>query len=309
MKCKGCEYPLWNLSARKCPECGTDFRPSEFEFVLNSVRFCCPHCQQDYYGSGPKGHLDPPEFVCVRCAAPIRMDDCVLLPTAGVQEKQTEVDVNPWHDRRERSWVGAWFATIGRSVASPVPLIRMTPANSSVRRAFWFGVLTGSVYFTLGMGWLILLLFMRPFMMVASYGMIGSLVAALLGGPLLVALVLIVWTGSAHAVLRLTGPIAHGFDRTAQAMAYSSGMNFLSAIPCFSLYLSWIGVTWWAITAGFMLREAQRVAPWRAGLAVAALPGAIVLIVAGAIAATILFSVHQRPPTSGNPPAPTVAPQ
>ena len=62
MRCKNCDYRLWNLVSRQCPECGTEFLPHEFEFVLNSVRFCCPYCQQDYYGTGDKGHLEPIEF-------------------------------------------------------------------------------------------------------------------------------------------------------------------------------------------------------------------------------------------------------
>ena len=84
MRCQGCDYPLWNLTARQCPECGRPFRPSEFRFVANSVRFCCPHCGQDYYGTGPVGHLVPVEFDCVRCHRRVHMDQMVLLPTEGV---------------------------------------------------------------------------------------------------------------------------------------------------------------------------------------------------------------------------------
>ena len=80
MQCKSCEYPLWNLKARQCPECGTPFTPSEFEFVINSVRYCCPHCNQAYYGTSEKGHLVPSEFDCVTCGRHLTMDEMVLLP-------------------------------------------------------------------------------------------------------------------------------------------------------------------------------------------------------------------------------------
>ena len=59
MHCRNCEYALWNLTTRECPECGTAFRPSEYEFVPQSVRFCCPHCDHPYYGTGEKGHIEP----------------------------------------------------------------------------------------------------------------------------------------------------------------------------------------------------------------------------------------------------------
>ena len=81
MRCKSCDYPLWNLLARACPECGAAFKPSEFDFNLNAVRFCCPHCSQSYYGTDARGHLVPPAFACVSCGNAITMDDCLLLPT------------------------------------------------------------------------------------------------------------------------------------------------------------------------------------------------------------------------------------
>jgi hypothetical protein len=59
MRCRTCEYALWNLRWRECPECGTPFRPSEFDFAPMSVRFCRPSCGQEYYGTGPRGHLSP----------------------------------------------------------------------------------------------------------------------------------------------------------------------------------------------------------------------------------------------------------
>ncbi len=73
MRCKTCGYRLWNLTEQRCPECATPFRPSEFEFVPNSVQFCCPHCGQAYYGTGPQGHLEPASFVCAKCGNAIQM--------------------------------------------------------------------------------------------------------------------------------------------------------------------------------------------------------------------------------------------
>ncbi|QKK09883.1 MAG: hypothetical protein HND58_18155 [Planctomycetota bacterium] len=86
MNCRHCSYPLWNLRSGQCPECGTGFAPSEFRFAKNSVCFCCPHCDQRYFGTGPDGHLEPRRFVCVGCGQQIEMDTMVLHPADGLDE-------------------------------------------------------------------------------------------------------------------------------------------------------------------------------------------------------------------------------
>ncbi len=142
MRCKVCEYRLWNLTARACPECGAAFRPSEFEFILNSVRFLCPYCQQDYYGTGANGHLDPIEFDCVQCSQHIHMDQMIVLPTQDVAEQQTQVDRNPWLHRKGWGSIKAWFVMIGRGMFGPAKLMRATPAATSPWSAIWFACLT-----------------------------------------------------------------------------------------------------------------------------------------------------------------------
>ena len=48
-----------DTSKPNCPECGRPFRPSDHEFVPNAVRFCCPECDQDYYGTGHHARAPP----------------------------------------------------------------------------------------------------------------------------------------------------------------------------------------------------------------------------------------------------------
>ena len=88
MRCEHCGYRLWLLLSRRCPECGTEFKPSDFEFVPHAVQFCCPHCNQAYYGTSSQGHLRPIEFDCVSCGRHIHMDEMVMMPTDGVDEEQ-----------------------------------------------------------------------------------------------------------------------------------------------------------------------------------------------------------------------------
>ena len=109
MRCKDCDYPLWNLTSRQCPECGVSFRPSEFEFVPNSVRFCCPRCDHPYYGTGEKGHVEPASFACLKCAHPVHIDEMVLRPGLGVDDESTRLKRMPWLERKELGRIKAWF--------------------------------------------------------------------------------------------------------------------------------------------------------------------------------------------------------
>src|SRR4051812_39263898 len=98
MFCKTCNYALWNIPDRRCPECGTGFKPSDFRFVPGAVRFCCPHCSQAYYGTTAEGHLQPRSFLCVNCHQPVEMDATIVLPAEGVAEELTSAERMPWLD-------------------------------------------------------------------------------------------------------------------------------------------------------------------------------------------------------------------
>ena len=89
MRCESCDYPLWNIASRSCPECGAEFRPSDFEFVPHTVRFCCPHCDHPYFGTDERGHVVPRAFACLQCGEAIDVDEMVLRPVPGVAEAHT----------------------------------------------------------------------------------------------------------------------------------------------------------------------------------------------------------------------------
>jgi len=277
MRCKSCDYPLWQIRDRRCPECGTGFVPSEFEFVLNSVRFCCPHCAQSYYGTGAKGHLVPSAFGCVSCRRPIAMDEMVLLPTAGVREEQTKVEMNPWLERREKGIVRGWFGTVIQSMGTPSRLARSTPERSSLLEATWFATVTNTVYLLFGFGAYAVLFLVIGIIALSTGGGgggFGSAVAPLLAflGTAVAAVVAIilsafVWGAMAHGLLRLTGPVSAGIGRTMQCMLYSSGTNIFNAIPCLGIYIGWLGSIWWAVSATLMLKDGQKVSAGRAALA------------------------------------------
>jgi hypothetical protein len=294
MRCKNCEYNLWALKTRECPECGQHFVPSEFDFVPGSVRFVCPYCDQSYYGTSARGHLIPAEFDCVQCGGHICMDEMVLFPAEGVREGQTQPEGQPWLERAERGRVVSWFRTIGMAMVAPQKLIRLTPVESSVGAAWWFALLTQFLYSLTG----VLPLVVFPLIAVAAMrggGVPGPrfVVGGVFGGMFLASwlgmvIVIAIWGLVAHAVLLLTGGAEHSVGRTYQAICYSSGANALMAIPCVGLYMSlspsWI---WWVVSATLMVRAGQRVHGGRAALAVLTFPA---LMLAGVITLVIMIS-------------------
>lgn len=145
MRCKQCQYALWNLPGRQCPECGLAFKPSEFVFARGSVAFKCPHCAQGYAGTSIRGHLEPFAFDCVRCHARITMDEMTLVPAAGVSEVLTAPLTIPWVHGAERglSVFARWRNTVGMAIFNPAMLGEaLHRLNAPARSAFRFALVT-----------------------------------------------------------------------------------------------------------------------------------------------------------------------
>lgn len=279
MRCRECNYALWGLTARTCPECGAAFKPSDFEFVPNSVKYLCPHCGQSYYGTDEKGHLTPREFDCVTCGGRCVMDEMALTPGDGVPEMLTQPVVVPWHNKERNRFV-RWLYTVGWSLGTPQRLMRAmlqrpTDSGASVFVLLNFLItalvagspaLLFSVLFFGGMG-------ATPNDLL--YVLVASLVV-LVGFWVLMFL----WALLSYLLLLTTGGAARGLGTMMRVVYWSSGALVLSAIPCLSFY-SWpVTVIWWAVSATLMTIEAHKAHPLRATLCVGGLP---LLAAAGAI--------------------------
>ncbi len=301
MFCKTCDYPLWNISARACPECGAPFKPSDFDFAPETVRFCCPSCGQDYYGTDARGHLVPRDFACIRCSAALRMDEMVLQPAVGVGERQTVIGLAPWLERKRIGFWRAWLGTIWGSMTAPSRLIGGVPVESSKLSALWFAMLTGFAYMFLAGAPLIIIGLIGAIAGASAAGRGGGGAAMLFGGLPVLAMFILggfvsiaigigLWSVVSHILLRITGRTAHGLGRTFQSLCYASGANALSAIPCIGAYAGIVSWIWWAVSATLMIRAGQRVSGWRAAIAVllppvlatAALIVVVVLVIIGA---------------------------
>ena len=303
MRCRTCDYSLWNLKRQTCPECGAAFRPSTYEFVANSVRFCCPHCDQAYYGTGPTGHLEPDRFDCVRCGNGIAMDEMVLRPAEGLQELQTQPGSNPWLERHRRGRIKGWWGTIGQALIAPDRLARGTPEASSLGQAWWFATVTLVLTFAVGVIPVMCLALVFPMMMVRSAqsgGLSGApslgMFAAMMAGGAVFGLVVgfvftllftWMWALVTHLLLRISGS-GHGpLRRTVHSIFYSSGTIVVSVVPC----VGNLAMLWWIVSAILMVRRSHRVSGIRATFAVLTAPVCLTVLVVGFYAVALTAAI------------------
>jgi len=286
MRCATCGYRLWHLTARICPECGTPFRPSDYDFVPNSIEFCCPQCGQPYYGTDAQGLLEPRAFDCISCGRYIHLDEMLVRPAPGVDERETQVEQLPWLDLGERGVFRAWWGTILMALFTPGRLMRLLPMDAPLKYGFWFSALTFFVSHLLM--WLALLAWMIFVVAMSLQGQAGGgggMGFALfffcgmgLVGPVIAILSMVLWASVAHAILRLTGRTHGTWNRTMQAFCYSSGSYAVGIVPCCGMY---VAPLWFLVSAVLAVREGQKVHGGRATLAVASLPVVAVLSLIG----------------------------
>lgn len=298
MHCHTCNYPLWNLTTRQCPECGAPFAVDDYEFVPGSVRFCCPDCRQAYYGTTAKGHLEPRAFQCVTCGRQIDMNDTVLVPAEGVDERNTRADANPWLERSQLGAIKGWLQAIGMALVKPLRLMRGTPASSSMGQAWWFTVVTLVAGLLLAFIPTVAFVLILPMMAsAASQGgggpgalplMAGAGAAMAIGFAIAVVMLMIyalLWGLVTHAMLRISGR-GHGtLRRTYQAICYAAGANITLAIPCFGQY---VAMPWWIVSAVLMVKEGHNVHGGRATLAVVTFPVCLLVLLVGLYAVMIV---------------------
>jgi len=216
------------------------------------------------------------------------MDDMVLLPTEGVEEELTRVDVVPWLDRAKRGVLRGWFGTIGMVLGSPGRLGRALPANGGTMQAGWFALVTSLIYMALGCAIFVLpILFIGLSFGSASFSVLARLIGAAITVPMAMVIVLLLWTATTHGLLCATGKVAGGFSRTFSCLCYGSAANVLVAIPCLGGYMTPFSWIWWAIASGIILAVVHRVSGWRAQLA-ALLPPLAVL---AAFTAVVFLSI------------------
>lgn len=278
MRCRLCNYALWNLTTRQCPECGSAFKPSDFDFTPGSVRFHCPHCNKAYYGTDGRGHLVPRSFNCVGCGRPVDMDDTVLSPAHGVSEEQTAPSELPWAARARNGPIRSFLRMCYWAMGRPGEMGRTIPVAGGSGSAFWFMLLVQLVTWTILMASIMLL----PALLLPAPGRASFLFGAGMGVVGIVAATVFIlvplWALLSHAILAGTGKTHGGLGLTFSSLCYAAGASAPTAIP-FIGYM--IGPIWWLISATVTVKESQRVNGGRAALAVLTLPVICMVLVVG----------------------------
>ncbi len=314
MQCRSCDYVLWNLSARQCPECGEPFAPGEYNFVPNTVRYCCPHCDTAYYGTDEHGHLEPRDFTCVTCGEAIAMDQMILRPAEGVRDKQTKQIELPWEERAQHGMIKAWFKTLMTSIASPGRMIDAANfSNASVGSAWTYLALNLLIVTLVGFvlpGIAITLFQLATGGFVDDDAVVIFLVGPTIGFLSMLAIVAL-WGGVTQIILRLTAEVKGTLGRTYQCLCYSSGPMLIASVPLIGLYcFTFIPVpqVWWLILAIIMVQAGQQVSGVRASIAVGAFPAVVavalligfVLMITMSMNAMRMTGVQMGPMTGAN---------
>lgn len=294
MHCKTCDYPLWNITSNKCPECGEAYRPSDYEFVPNSVRFCCPHCQQTYYGTGFDGHLVPKEFACVNCSNQIHMDQMVLLPAEGVEENWTKPDINPWIERKSRGLFRAWFASVSSSLVRPSSMMKSLGDAVRVGEAWKFALLNLAIILSMGIGLPGgIIIFFQFFGHSPSRAIdaLGSLALGIIIYALIYILGLLLWAALTHGILRLTKNAKHTFGKTTEAILYSSGVMAITAVPLVGPYCgNYVTIIWWIVCAVIMVTVGHKAKGGRSALSVLTFPAIVLTLLVATYVGVFYFA-------------------
>ena len=277
MKCKNCDYPLWDLKPGPCPECGESFSPVSERFKPGEVRFCCPHCDQAYYGDGENGHLVPAAFDCVECGAGIDESECVIRPREDRgYEYPVTADVAPCFDPTLGRWKRFW-RTVAMSMTRPRTLGEGIPIQSRIRPVFGFAAILSASNLVVGTLPIFLLIGVPFFLMGAGATLtipeVLVLVVVFLGLGLLsvcMALAGITLVGAIiHGVLRMSGTTRGGIGRTISCACLGSGPLILGSVPVLGPYcLQTPAAIWGIVSTILILSVAQGVSGLRATLSV-----------------------------------------
>ncbi|MBX3357178.1 MAG: YIP1 family protein [Phycisphaeraceae bacterium] len=212
----------------------------------------------------------------------------MLLPTEGLVEEQTQVDVVPWLDRKRRGRLVGWITTVGLALGMPRRLAGAIPVGRGTGAALGFLVVTSFVYLAIGLA--VPALAMAALTVAA--GQFGALVLLLIG-PLLLIVAMVLWALCTHLILALTGGTPRGVSGTLACACYASGANVLLAIPCLSFYMIPLAWIWSAIALSIMLIVAQRVSALRGILAAVIPPLLLVLTGVGLVGFAIWTTTQQ----------------
>lgn len=240
MRCKTCDHSLWNQPVppegqpRVCSECGSPYAAADFDYGRGKVRFCCPGCGTGYYGTSPRGHLEPAAFRCVGCGAALTMDRCVIRAHDMDHEGQAMQRVElPWLDPGATDGFRRWWRTTKLGITSAPGLVAALTRPPRPLRAAAFVALSAVI----GSSSTVVVVVLGPGVRGGWAGPPGSVVDQVVVG---LGIILMVALGTAvfaaipalfcGLLTRKGEPIGTG--RAYEIVAYSSAVFVVGILPC-----------------------------------------------------------------------------
>ena len=278
MRCRGCNYELWNLPPGDCPECGKAWRFEDFHFRREFVQFLCPHCDCAYPGEYIASLALPYAFTCTGCQSAIELGQMCARPAEGIDGSQAmELDF-VWSDRRQVGRWRAFWRVVGYSLGTPSRIGNTMTQKRGLRGALWFSFLCLNFA---GFNWLIFITiaFWLPSFTGRSQSFRGvEFIAVLVFLAVFVGLVLaqqlffLVWGLITHALIRMTGRARRAIGHTLSATHFCAGTFIICAIPICGFYFSLISFVWMAVAMVSALAALHKISRWRTAFAVLAPP-------------------------------------
>lgn len=305
MRCRNCDYELWNLAPGRCPECSTLWQFEDFRFRPSAAQFLCPHCEHAYGGNDAAGLPSPRQFTCVSCKNEISLAQMRALPAPGINRDEAMEDQHPWI---ERARIGRWRAfrqTTRASIVTPTALGAALPLNLSLTGPLIYSAicnstaLTGCVIAPIA----VLVIIDAGVSNPTAIGFWSTLSPMLLAGLAFAIgfqLLILAWGRCTHWLLRMSGETARGWRHTSAALLFCSAPMMASAIPCCGVYVAALTSIWMIVAAIPAVVGAQKVSAGRAAFAVL-LPSLGLLALIGA---TLVWGVATVISLSNPPPAP-----
>ena len=290
MRCTSCQHALWNLTGNTCPECGTLFSRSQYDFQPYSVMFKCPSCAQPYYGAGEKGHLVPTEFECQGCHAHVSMESCVLVPVPGRENDAIASGVPvPW-TTDAGFFKRLWDTTIAVLISPRSIGVAIAAHEPRLKSAFTFFVVVMGILFGVSLiciGGQGIFMFLMMGGLASVFGGVSAMPSSVLlmsqlgpglvmtmGAPLIYGSYVPVAAAIAIGIWRVfggeTGRDTQGganlsFSRAVEILLWSSGTLLVSLVPC---CIGYFAAIWWTVSAAIIASAfaSARVRPSASGL-------------------------------------------
>ena len=278
MRCRGCNYELWNLPPGDCPECGKAWRFEDFHFRREFVQFLCPHCDCAYPGEYIASLALPYAFTCTGCQSAIELGQMCARPAEGIDGSQAMQLDFVWSDRRQVGRWRAFWRVVGYSLGAPSRIGNTMTQKRGLRGALWFSFLCLNFA---GFNWLIFITiaFWLPSFTGRSQSFRGvEFIAVLVFLAVFVGLVLaqqlffLVWGLITHALIRMTGRARRAIGHTLSATHFCAGTFIICAIPICGFYFSLISFVWMAVAMVSALAALHKISRWRTAFAVLAPP-------------------------------------